>query len=276
LTFAAASRALELDPSLNEARSFATTADPDNWQWIHEIEALDALVKAEPGNVSAKLVLTYDLKNTGYFSEAFALADRAIELEPLAAYAYLRKGEALSAAGRREEAQAAWLKAGELGDELAYSHLGADQLIAGNDEIASDYFAMRSRLEGEDPQISRSLIQNARNQETGKAFLDEWINDRLTNPSNMTDTVEPYIWYLLFGYLDDYFAGVRKLRGEGSGSGWNNADVLENMGMIFRASGYTSHPAYLEFAEPDGLFDLWDKRGAPDHCQKVDGDWVCQ
>jgi len=274
LTFAAATKAPELDPSLNGARSFASTCDPDNWNWRNEIEALETLVKAEPDNVNAKLILSYDLKNTGYFNDALALADRAIELEPLAAYAYLRKGEALSAAGRREEAQAAWLKAGELGDELAYSHLGADQLIAGNDEIASDYFDMRSRFNGEDPQISRSLIQNARNQETGKAFLYEWINDRLTNPSNMTETVEPYIWYLLFGYLDDYFAGVRKLRSEGSG--WNNADILENLGMIFRASGYASHPAYLEFAEPDGLFDLWDTRGAPDHCDKRDDAWVCQ
>ena len=95
----------------------------------------------------------------------------------------------------------------------------------------------------------------------------------LANASNPIESLEPYVWYLNFGYLDDFFAGVKKLRG--GDNGWTNADVPENFGMIFRATGYTSHPAYLEFAEADGIFDLWDQRGAPDHCEKTTGSWVC-
>ena len=273
LTFAAATKALKLDNSLNEARAFATTADPDNWSWTGEVEALETLVKAEPDNVTAMLALSYDLKNVGYFNEALALADRAIELEPLAAFGYLRRGEALSAAGRREEAQAAWLKAGELGEELAYSHLGTDQLIAGNAEVGADYYATRFQLLGKDPEAVRSLIQNTRNPESGKIFLDRWINDRLTNASNTIESFEPYTWYLILGYLDEFFAGVKKLRG--GDNDWTNADILENFGMMFRATGYTAHPTYLEFAEADGIFDLWDQRGAPDHCEKTTGSWVC-
>ena len=138
LTYEAAIKALELDPSLNEARSFASTANPETWGWLSEIDALETLVKAEPANVNAMIALTYGLTMTGYFNEVIDLADRIIELDPLAAIGYRRKGEALSAAGRREEAQAAWLKAVELGGEFAYAHLGSDQLISGNDELGAD------------------------------------------------------------------------------------------------------------------------------------------
>ena len=274
LSFEAATRALELDPSLNEARSFAITADPENWSWISEIEALEALVKAEPDNVNAMLALSYDLKNVGYFNEANALADRAIELEPLAAFAYLRQGEALSAAGRREEALAALLKAGELGDEFAYRQLATVELIAGNNDLAADYFETFAQLAGIAPEVFESTIQNASNPEPGKDFVDKLVNDTLANASNIGEKADAYLWYLNYGYLDDYFAAIHKFRGEGGF--WTNADALEHLGIVFRASGYTAHPAYLELAESDGIFDLWDHRGTPDHCQKVDGDWICE
>jgi tetratricopeptide (TPR) repeat protein len=274
LTYEAAIKALELDPSLNEARSFASAANPDTLGWNSEIEALETWVKAEPANANAMIPLTYGLLMTGYFNEVIDLADRIIELEPLASIGYLRKGEALSAAGRREEAQAAWLKAVELGGEFAYPYLGDDELIAGNDELGADYYSAYFQLIGADPEAVRSLIQNARDPDTGKAFLDNWIVESVANASTTEETIVPYFWYLSFGYLDDYFDAVNNLRGKGAG--WTNAETLEVNGMTFRRIGYTRHPAYLENAESDGLFDLWDQRGAPDHCQKVDGDWVCE
>jgi tetratricopeptide (TPR) repeat protein len=274
LTYEAAIKALELDPSLNEARSFASAANPDTQGSDSTIEAFETLVKAEPANVNAMIPLTYGLMMAGYFNEVIDLTDHIIELEPLASIGYLRKAEALSAAGRREEAQAAWLKAAELGGELAYSYLGTDQLIAGNDELVADYFSTYAQLIGADPEAVRSLIQNVRDPDTGKAFLDNWIAESVANASTTEETIAPYFQYLYFGYLDDYFDAVNNLRGKGAG--WTNAELLEFDGMVFRRIGSTRHPAYLEIAKSDGLFDLWDQRGAPDHCQKVDGDWVCE
>ena len=215
MTYEAAIKALELDPSLNEARSFASAANPDTLGWDSEIEALETLVKAEPANANAMIALTYGLIMTGYFNEVLALADRIIELEPLAAIGYRRKGEALSAAGRREEAQAAWLKAVELGGELEYSYLGADQLIAGNDELGADYYSAYFQSIGADPEAVRSLIQNARDPDTGKAFLDNWIAEAVANASTTEETIEPYFQYLEFGYLDDYFAAGKQSSRQG-------------------------------------------------------------
>ena len=84
MTYEAAIKALELDPSLNEARSFASTANPETWGWLIEIDTLETLVNAEPANVNAMIALTYGLTMTGYFNEVIDLTDRIIELEPLA------------------------------------------------------------------------------------------------------------------------------------------------------------------------------------------------
>ena len=48
-------------------------------------------------------------------------------------------------------------------------------------------------------------------------------------------------------------------------------------GTIKRLSGFTAHPRYLDVAEnyTYGAVSLWDQRGSPDHCEKLDGQWVC-
>jgi hypothetical protein len=47
------------------------------------------------------------------------------------------------------------------------------------------------------------------------------------------------------------------------------------MPIRFRDQGFTAHPKYLEVAEWMGLTDVWDRRGPPDYCSKVEGRWVC-
>ena len=83
-----------------------------------------------------------------------------------------------------------------------------------------------------------------------------------------------YFWYLDFGYLDDYFDFIEKTVRE-EDTAWNNADVLQFTGRYQKASGYTAHPRFLAL-EQWGVFDVWEERGPPDDCSKVDGNWVCQ
>ena len=67
--YASAMKALELDPTLVAARSFAQTAKPD-WNWIDEIAALEEVARTEPNNINALNALTYDLMIGGYFNTA--------------------------------------------------------------------------------------------------------------------------------------------------------------------------------------------------------------
>jgi len=77
-----------------------------------------------------------------------------------------------------------------------------------------------------------------------------------------------------FGFLDRYFEAIFEIGF--SDTEWTLVDTLVHQGTTNRSSGFTAHPRYLEVAEAYGLFELWDERGAPDHCEKLDGQWVCE
>ena len=274
LTYEAASKALELDPTLTTARSFASTAHPD-WTWTMEIDALDELIRVEPDNFGALEALAWDMVIAGYYDEAARLGQRMIELEPLASTGHWRKGEALLGAGRRAEAHATFARAIELGDTFSMSILGMDFLTLGDDENAIIWLEKNYTALGEDPAEVRPFIENARNPETGKAFLDQWIDAKVSGASNIDEQRLAYPWYLAFGYVDDYWRGLETLEGPNP-KGWTNADTLEQGGMVLRHTGYAKHPKYLPRSKATSLVDLWDKRGPPDHCSKASGEWVCE
>jgi len=267
-------KALELDPTLVGARSYAETARPD-WSWTIEIEALEEAVRAEPENILAIEALSYDLVIAGYFEESIRLGQRIVDLEPLASNGYFRAGEALMAAGRRDEALIHMKRAIELGSHEMIWYLAADALIQRSDERAIDLYEKYLAAIGADPSIVRTVIENTSNAETGKLFLDQWIATAVSEAANINELRQAYYWYLIFGYLDDFWLAIESLGGV-TITGWTNADTLEQVGMVFRNSGFTKHPKYLSRSKASSLTALWDKRGAPDHCSKSGGDWVCE
>ncbi|MDH4071804.1 MAG: hypothetical protein OEV41_01720 [Gammaproteobacteria bacterium] len=273
--YAAAMKALELDPTLAGARSFADTAKPD-WNWIDEIGAIENLVRLEPDNVRALDTLTYDLILAGYFDDAVAIAARIIDLEPVAPVGYARMGEALTGAGRDDEAR---LSAMHLITEFdwapAREHLAIIALLEGDDDAAIARLEEIGTAEVWLPSDARRFVSGTRDPQNGPEFLDEWIRSRLATAASLDERRLVLSWYLHFGYLEQYWEAIHTLRG-GIDRGWTNADLLEYYGMIFRRSGFARHPEYLLRARAYGLTDLWDLRGAPDHCTKASGDWVCE
>jgi tetratricopeptide (TPR) repeat protein len=274
LTYEAATKALELDPTLAGARSFASTAHPD-WTWTREFDALEELVRVEPNNISAIEALSWDMLVAGYYSEAAQLGQRIIELEPLAMIGYWRKGEALLGAGRRAEAHVNLARAADLGDVGSMRELATDFMTRGEDEKAIIWWEKAYSAIGKDPAEVRPFIESVRNPETGKAFLVQWLDARIATASNFDERRLLFYWYLAFGYIDDYWLALEALEA-GSSKGWTDADTLEQAGMIFRNAGYAKHPKYLPRAKAVSLVDLWDKRGPPEHCSKASGDWVCE
>ena len=153
--------------------------------------------------------------------------------------------------------------------------IAADFLLHGEDDKEIDWFEKLQVVTGMDPAEIRPFIENARNPEAGKAFLDEWVDARVADTSNIMDLRDAYSWYLVFGYIDDFWLGLEALEA-GVSKGWTNADTLEQGGMVFRHTGYAKHPKYLPRSRATSLVDLWDKRGPPDHCSKASGEWVCE
>ena len=82
--------------------------------------------------------------------------------------------------------------------------------------------------------------------------------------------------YLCFGFLGRYFELIDKP--DAGAEFWSDAEFLVYYGTINRQSGFTAHPRYVEAADQYfyGALSLWDQRGAPDHCEKLDGQWVCE
>ena len=83
-----------------------------------------------------------------------------------------------------------------------------------------------------------------------------------------------YLRYLTLGFLDEYWLGIEALAGDESG--WSDADTLEHDGMVWRRTGFAQHPKYIPRQIATGVVDLWDARGAPDYCEKISDEWVCE
>ena len=91
--------------------------------------------------------------------------------------------------------------------------------------------------------------------------------------TNFSEATYPYFWYLAFGHLDEVFDVVYEMRD--IDTAWTNIEVLEHSARILKASGYAAHPRFIPLQELSGMPDVWDRRGPPDDCNKVDGKWAC-
>jgi TolB-like protein len=280
LLYESAQAALAIDPSLVLAQALRTSAGPVNWNWTLELEALEKAIEAVPGDVSLLDGYSFELAAIGYYQKALEVAERMIIVEPLSELGHLRRGEMLMGLGRRVEAVESWERAAESGFPAALTNAVSDHLMRGEDEqairlmdrLATQYDVQMLSTDG----ISfRSFVESVRDPTIGKAYLDNAVDVMVSEAADFNAALVPYFWYLDFGYLDDYFDLIEKTVRE-EDTAWNNADVLQFVGRYHKASGYTAHPRFLPLHEQWGAFDVWDERGPPDDCEKVDGNWVCQ
>ncbi len=78
------------------------------------------------------------------------------------------------------------------------------------------------------------------------------------------------------GFLDRFFDLIPDPATDTGGSVWIDIETPVYDAMIFRGSGFTAHPSYLDLAESFGFVEVWEQRGPPDFCEKVNGEWVCE
>ncbi len=121
------------------------------------------------------------------------------------------------------------------------------------------------------------LVTRARDPVSGQAYLDERI-PAIVQAIDPEGTYEYQhvldIWYLLFGYLDRYFEII--LSEFADDSTRPGVDMHVFYGTLHRDLGFTAHPKYLEVAELMGFVNVWEQRGPPDYCSKLEGQWVCE
>jgi TolB-like protein len=272
--FDSASRALELDPSLAGAKSLKKTSDVISWSWIVEIEAMEEFVESER-TVRTLDSFAYDLATTGYFSEAEATYRDILSIDPLSVNAIWRLGNTMAMQGRFDEAVIQWYKGVNLGDDDPHRSLAIAYLLAKDDQNAAKHLTLfDGARKWSDYPDQLSFIKAIRDPESGKSTLDEIVRAMEATARVFNDVRPAYDLYLAFGYLDEYVALANRFNSPGPV--WSNGEDMESFGMTYRQSGFIAHPSYIARAKASGMTDLWDKRGAPDHCSKESGDWVCR
>jgi len=124
-------------------------------------------------------------------------------------------------------------------------------------------------------------VSGARDSETGQAHLDRRIPEIIASVPEDRPGGREYLlrrltnWYSIFGFPDRHIDIILDL--DPTDSAWDQIPELFLFdSMVFRRSGFTAHPKFLEVAETMGLIDIWEKRGPPDFCSKSSGQWVCE
>ncbi len=265
-----ANRALEIDPTLVVAKVTVESTKSDR-TWADYLEILDDAVEAEPKNVRVFGMLSTTLLNTGYFRESLEIIDRWVALEPLSAIPHFARGQILSALGQREAARNAFLRAAELGEEGSYGAISMDYFVAREYELAIEFEEKFRETLGEDPALVRPQIESILDPVTGRQNLESFIQDRVNSTANPAAAVYEYMWYQAFGYVDELWAKIEELRAA-SDSPWSAGGDLVATAQVWSGSGFRRHPSYITQAK----IDLWEERGAPDTCSKIDAKWVCE
>ncbi len=188
----------------------------------------------------------------------------------MSATAHAELARAQLSNGRTSEASASFEIGAQLGLPFASYLLGDLYLLEGQDEIAIDHLESFWRKVGQPAEWVRELVVGARDPETGQAHLDRLLPQLELGRAGFNGE----FYYLAFKFLDRFFEILFEFGL--TGVEWSPAERLVFNATILRQSGFTAHPSYLELAEADGLFELWDERGAPDHCEKLDGQWACE
>lgn len=277
LTGEAAAQALTISPDLALAKALNSMGDSQNYSMRKNIEALEAAALERPDDTRILDLLIYNLSLVGYMSEALAVAERRVEVDPLSLSANGRMPLALFGVGRVDDGFAALEFFDQLDLDQTHWFIGEAYLAYKRDDVAVESFEATLAQYGiSDATWVAELVSGGRDKVGGSAYLDQRIAEIADSlPDDYAESLpdELSYWYLYFGHLDRYFEMVNAL--EPHSSKWTNVDDLVTTGHQFRELGFASHPMYLELAKQLGFIDVWETRGPPDFCAKRDGSWVC-
>jgi len=273
----AATSALAIEPNLAIPQALSNLAMGGGHARVRALGHLKRAWRESTTNSVKLRVLIYELEFAGYLQEAMEYAQQYVYHDPLSPMANYSLGETQYAVGRIKEAQAPLNFAYDLGEGFAQWFVPAMHLIEGNNEMFITQTEANLVSQGfNNTGWVRELVEGARDPNKGQAYMDRRSEEILASfPDESTDYWRGFLedMYLFLGFLDGYYEIIFSY-------GPNEqvqtmADVHVWVGSVFRGTGFTSHPRYLEVAELLGITDIWEQLGPPDFCEKVDTQWVC-
>ena len=261
--------AIDLNPNLGFARTLLLSSDMANYDRYLELQSFEQLVMEQPQNSKARMGEIYNLLILGYFAEALEAAKEAVALDPLYGHGHARLGQALYATGDPETARKEWGTATSLNAYSGHWYAAMDALRAGDDQLAVEYLSRIEDTPENYTDRARTLIAIGRKPERGAEQLVAIMQE------NSDDYLEYGFFVLLgLGLIDEVYDQFEVLGAFQPAQ--TNAELPIQEATSLTGSGFTAHPRYVEMAIAYGLASVWDRRGPPDHCTKIDGHWTCR
>lgn len=125
-----AERAIELDPNLDSAYlALAHTQVVYDWDWDAAEVSVNRVAALEPGSVEALRIRAYLTRILGRLDQAVQMDKEAVELDPLQTDSYVAFGQVLLVTGQYEGARTALNKALELNPQAAFVHFSLGELF---------------------------------------------------------------------------------------------------------------------------------------------------
>jgi TolB-like protein len=273
----AAAAALAINPDLAFAQALYYLSEGDGPALLKGIGQLERVLRENPGDPWPSRLLIYVLLNAGYQRESLHYAQQYVDHDPLSAMANYSLGETLYSLGLTAEARAPLAFAFDLGEWFALWLVPAIHLLEGDDEEFISSTEDLLLFQGiDDTAWVRELVTGGRGQPDRQAYTDRRSEEILASfpdrpPLNWGTSLVDL--YLILGSLDRYYEIL--LSPDPNQQGGADADIMVWRGTLFRRTGFTAHPRYLEAAEQIGIIHIWEQRGPPDFCKKVDNNWVC-
>ena len=259
---AAAARALALDP--NQALAVATRGQiASSVDRGKAIDLLDRAVEMAP-NDAGLLMWAGDERFTagGYLDETLPLLERAYRLDPLSGINNGVLGMAYLAAGQRELAYQHIRRGSELGWPHGTTSMVLDLLWRGNVEAAVDaQRAYWSNEESARTDEARKIAELSERVIRGQITSDE-LHEISRGPMGVDGTVEwEFEFYRILGDHERMFDAWLAVQ----------SDYDYMFRSIFVPGGRKAmeHPRMIEIVNRSKLFPLWESKGYPFGCERV-------
>ena len=258
----ATERALELDPG----QALAVAVQGQNTVEIDRVKALQLLIRAfemAPDDAGILMWAGDELYTAGaYLDEALPLLERAYRLDPLSGINNGVLGIAYLATGQRELGYQHIRKATELGWPYAIESMVLDLLWRGENaaaiEMARKQWPADDSNLTDDDKMAWEIAYRVLRHEVTSDELPELIagNDFFAG-----DIGWDVILYRYFGDYDHMFDAWLAIE--------SNYDFLFRVIYIPGGRTVMEHPRMIEVAEKQKLFPLWESKGYPFGCKRV-------
>ncbi len=267
---AAAQQAIAIDANLGEPHAAMGRALGQRWSHAEALAENEKAVALDPGDVNSQFWLAVGLFNTGYRRQGIAALDVTLALDPMLPNPLFWRGREYVLAGDIENGMRLLKLAAEGGHRFVGMEMG--RVLAARGDLAGAEAATIAGLKyfsgafgPEAPALfAKAIHGDAAARHQSVALLEAYV---ATRPELMPGVV-PYIFLRLGEYERAFTVAAM-------GPTDNDSLLMGDM-LGPRAAPARALPAFQDYLRRSGIAALWDQRGAPDQCRKLDsGDYQC-